>query len=41
MKVWDTKDPGHPKVHQFIGLRIHHVAVSSGNVVATVGYEGG
>lgn len=45
MKVWDAKDPEHPKVHQFDDahrLGIHHVAVSSnGNIAATAGYEGG
>lgn len=45
VKVWDAKDPEHPKVHQFDGahrLGIHHVAVcSNGNTAATAGYEGG
>lgn len=45
MKIWNAKDPEHPKVHQFNGahrLGIHHVDVSSNGFVAvTSGFEGG
>ena len=44
VKVWDAKDPEHPKVHHFDQahrLGIHHVAVSDEGSAATVGYEGG